>query len=199
MALACGSALRTLLQSRGIDIVATPECNIHVDCRASWVAEWRRHGWHVAPSSPEDGWCKTALISRIPLKPVTLCRCDCEHRCAAALLDLQAHGCKHPVLVASVYLQNGKADQANAQAVDCIMEAANAGRRTLVLGDWNLTQEEGEIAAMIHSGTIHPCDAAAKGLVLPPTGPVYNGTRRRRIDYGVTLGDLFASSVEQCP
>ena len=197
--IACGSALRTLLQSRGIDIVATPECNIHVDCRASWVAEWRRHGWHVALSSPEDGWCKTALISRIPLKPVTLCRCDCEHRCAAALLDLQAHGCKHPVLVASVYLQNGKADQANAQAVDCIMEAANAGRRTLVLGDWNLTQEEGEIAAMIHSGTIHPCDAVAKGLVLPPTGPVYNGTRRRRIDYGVTLGDLFASSVEQCP
>ena len=55
-------------------------------------------------SSPEEGWCKTALVSRIPLKPVTLCRCDCEHRCAAALLDLQSHGCKHPVLVASVYL-----------------------------------------------------------------------------------------------
>ena len=71
-------------------------------------------------------------------------------------------------------LQSGKADQANAQAVDCIMEAANAGRRTLVLGDWNLTQEqeEGEIAAMIHSGIIHPCDAVAKGVVLPPTGPV---------------------------
>ncbi|CAE7270798.1 hypothetical protein AK812_SmicGene40597 [Symbiodinium microadriaticum] len=60
---------------------------------------------------------------------------------------------------------------AHSKAVDCIMEAANAGRRTLVLGDWNLTQEqeEGEIAAM------------------------------RRIDYGVALGDLFASSVEQCP
>ena len=41
--IACGSALRTLLHSRGIDIVATPECNIHVDSRASWVAEW-----HVA-------------------------------------------------------------------------------------------------------------------------------------------------------
>ena len=197
--IACGSALRSLLNSRSIDLVATSECNIQLDSRATWVAEWRRHGWHVALSTPEGGWCKTAIISRIPLKPVTLCRCDCEHRCAAALLDLQSQGCKHPMLVASVYLQRNKPDLATAQAIDCITAASNAGRRTLILGDWNLTQEEGEIATMIQSDAIHPCDAAAKGRGLPPTGPKYNGSRRRRIDYGVTLGGLFASSVDHCP
>ena len=197
--IACGSALRSLLNSRSIDLVATSECNIQLDSRATWVAEWRRHGWHVALSTPEGGWCKTAIISRIPLKPVTLCRCDCEHRCAAALLDLQSQGCKHPLLVASVYLQCNKPDLAPAQAIDCITAASNAGRRTLILGDWNLTQEEGEIATMIQSDAIHPCDAAAKGRGLPPTGPKYNGSRRRRIDYGVTLGGLFASSVDHCP
>ena len=58
--IACGSALRSLLNSRGIDLVATSECNIQLDSRATWVAEWRRHGWHVALSTPEGGWCKNS-------------------------------------------------------------------------------------------------------------------------------------------
>ena len=32
-----------------------------------------------------------------------------------------------------------------------------------------------------------PCDAAAVGQALPFTGPVYNGARRRRIDFAVTF------------
>ena len=57
-------------------------------------------------------------------------------------------------------------------------------------------QEEGDLAALLQAGVVHSCDEAAWGQELPPTGPVYHGSRRRRVDYAVSVGDFRATAVD---
>ena len=195
-----GPALRPILDSWQVSLVSVSEVDVSVDSRASWAAEWKRHGWHVQLSAPEHGVCRVALLSRSPFKAVKVCEAEGLTRHAAALVDLQVAGRTEVVLCVAAYLQSGQPDRAEAQAKDLIVSADYCGRPSLLFGDWNTTQEEGFIAEAIQRGMVHACDTAARGEDLPPTGPPHQGVgRRRRIDYGLTLRDFLATEVFHVP
>ena len=195
-----GPALRPILDSWQVSLVSVSEVDVSVDSRASWAAEWKRHGWHVQLSAPEHGVCRVALLSRSPFKAVKVCEAEGLTRHAAALVDLQVAGRTEVVLCVAAYLQSGQPDRAEAQAKDLIVSADYCGRPSLLFGDWNTTQEEGFIAEAIQRGMVHACDTAARGEDLPPTGPPHQGVgRRRRIDYGLTLRDFLATEVLHVP
>ena len=195
----CGGTLRPLLATWNVVILALSEADIPAISRAKMALEWRCYGWFAAFSQPEDGTCRVALFSRFPMKQVNLCTADCQHRHVAALLGVQSNQDTMPLLVSAIYLQSGAFYMAQAQALDLISAADSTGRRCLLLGDWNLEQNEGDLAMLIQQGVVRACDAAARGQQLPMTGPVYRGSRRRRIDFALTLGDLFATAVDRMP
>ena len=57
-----------------------------------------------------------------------------------------------------------------------------------------MTQEQGTVAESLPT----LCDDAARGAILPPTGPLFQGSRRR-IAYGLTLHGLAATQVLHIP
>ena len=178
----CGAALRSILVRHSISLVAISEANIPTAARVAFAAEWKRYGWSAVFSAPEEQSCQVCLLSRIPLKQVSVCSQDGATRHAAALLDLKSARGPEPLLAIAVYLQSGKPLVAQAQANDILAGALSSGRRCLAFGDWNLVQEEGDLAALLQAGVVHSCDEAAWGQELPPTGPVYHGSRRRRVE-----------------
>ena len=189
----------TLLQEWQITLVAMSEADIPVTSRASWTGFWRAHGWHTHLSLPEAGLCRVALLSRVPFKPVNLCEADAAARHAAALVDLETpSGCLSLLCVAA-YLQSGQPAVADAQSQDILSAADSCGRPALVFGDFNMTQEQGTVAELLAANVVRACDDAARGAILPPTGPLYQGSRRRRIDYGLTLHGLAATQVLHIP
>ncbi|CAE7488209.1 unnamed protein product [Symbiodinium sp. CCMP2592] len=189
-----------LLDAWQISLVSVSEVDVNIDSRASWAKEWKRHGWHVQLSLPEQGVCRVALLSKIPLKAVKLCEADGLSRHAAAFIDLQVAGRTMSVLCVAVYLQSGQVATADAQARDILVSADYSGRPSLLFGDWNTAQEEGCIAETIQRGVCRACDEAARGEPLPLTGPKHNGaSRRRRIDYGLTMRDFVAVKVLHVP
>ena len=191
----CGAALRSILVRHSISLVAISEANIPAAARVAFAAEWKRYGWFAVFSAPEEQGCHVCLLSRIPLKQVSVCSQDGATRHAAALLDLKSARGPAPLLAIAVYLQSGKPQVAQAQANDILSGALSSGRRCLAFGDWNLVQEEGELAALLQANVVHACDEAAWGQDLPPTGPVFKGSRRRRVDYAVSVGDIHATAV----
>ena len=89
-----------------------------------------------------------------------------QYQHVAALLDVQSSQDTMPLLVSALYLQSGASYMAQAQALDLISAADSTGRRCLLLGDWNLEQNEGDLAMLIQQGVVRACDAAARGQLL---------------------------------
>ncbi|CAE7541147.1 RE2 [Symbiodinium sp. CCMP2592] len=146
-----------------VSLVSVSEVDVNIDSRTSWANEWKRHGWHVHLSLPENGVCRVALLSKIPFKAVKLREADGLSRHAAAFVDLQVAGRTMSVLCVAVYLQSGQIATADAQARDILISADYSGRPSLLFGDWNTTQEEGFIAETIQHGACRACDEAARG------------------------------------
>ena len=194
----CGPSLRHLLAQYETTLVALSEADIPSPSRASLAKEWQAFGWHAAFAAPEMGICRLMLLSRIPFKQVQICHADGGSRHVACMFDFQGDTGIAPILVIGLYLQSGNPSLAQAQAND-ILAGAYSGRRCVVLGDWNMEQREGDVAMLLRNNVIQACDEAARGCELPHTGPFHKGSRRRRVDYAVTVGDLFATKVDHVP
>ena len=179
-----------------ISVVAMSEADIPAASRVRFALEWKHHGWHVTLSEPEQGLCKVALLCRVQSKSINLCTEDGRTRNASALLDLRGPCGAEPLLITAVYLQSGACATAQAQAQDIISGALASRRKCVIIGDFNLEQHEGDIAMLLQQGIVRACDEAARGSQLPATGPRHSGIRRRRIDYALAVGDLFATRVD---
>ena len=200
LGLSCGGSLRPLLAAWNIDLVALSEADVTYDSGPSWIREWKAAGWHACLSAPGDsGVSRVALLSRLPFKVVQLCSGEGLGRQAAALIDVATPRGTDTLLCVAAYFQSGQKAVAEAQFQDVIAEADYSGRSTLIFGDFNLTQQEGLVAEVVQSGLAFACDDAARGEELPCTGPVRDGRRRRRIDYGLTLHGLVATEVLRVP
>ena len=188
--------VQAFLAAHDVQIAVLPEADVNVSSGLSFCNEWRARGHFAALSSPEAGLSKVALVSSIPLKQVTLSAGEATTRHVAALVDLVGpDGRVEPLLVVGVYLQSGDEPTAAGQAEDLVQLAFHSGFRFLVLGDFNLEQTHPVIADCVLAGAVHRCDDCFPGA-LPPTGPVFRGSRRRRIDFGLAHCQWPALSVE---
>ncbi|CAE7336588.1 OTU5 [Symbiodinium sp. KB8] len=121
--------------------------------------------------------------------------------CSAARSQLCRSGCSGvvvwplsegtaSVLVVSFYGYPGDAPRTSL-AFDSLMSAvATFGGPFVVLGDYNITQMEGSLAAMLATGAIRAADDTGG-----PQHPNTNPTNTRRIDFAVTHQNLVACHV----
>eukprot|EP00439_Symbiodinium_sp_Y106_P033647 s699_g4.t1 len=177
---ATSEQVQAFLLDHSVDIAVLPEADINEASGLSFCNDWRARGMHAALSSPEAGVSRVAVISSAPFKQVTLSTGEAATRHVAVLTDLEGpSGATVTIMIVGVYLQAGDESAAAGQL------ALHSGFRFLLLGGFFLVQEHPVIMECATTGVVKRCDDCYPSL-LPPTGPVYRGTRRRRIDFGLT-------------
>ena len=101
-------------------------------------------------------------------------------RCAAILIDcVNTAGVQEPILFVGLYLEAGNEPVAAGQAEDVLQQAVHAGFRFVAIGDWNLLPEHPVLLEYCTSGLVSCADECRPGELLPATGPMYQGSRRR--------------------
>ena len=183
------------LDSHPIDVVALPEADVPAFSSVGFCNSWRPWGRFAALSAPVDGRCRVALVSSIPMRQVSLRAQECHGRYVAALLDLGSPHQVETILVVGVYLQNGNEATAAGQFEDILQLCLQTGFRFVMVGDFNLTPAHEVLIEHVAGGSVSLADDCRLGEVLPATGPVYRGTRRRRIDFALQHKDLYAQQV----
>ena len=86
-----------------------------------------------------------------------------------------------------MYLQPGNEAEAAGQAEGVLQQALHCGFRFAALGDFNLTPQHPMILEYLDSGEVCAGDDCQPGVVQPATGPVFRGSRRRRIDFAYSI------------
>ena len=71
-----------------MDVVVIPEADVPEWSSVGFCNAWRAYGRYATLSPPENGVCKVALISSIPMRPVILPVTEAVGRCVAAVLDV---------------------------------------------------------------------------------------------------------------
>ena len=142
-------------------------------------------GWPVA--------CMPALVQRrmanavLPCSAPSLQKAEGATRHAAVLVDLKnAQGNVEFFLVVAMNGQAGDEAAVADRIEDILQMAMHSGFRFLLLGDFNLVPAHPMLLDYLADGTVIAYDECQPGEQLPPTGPVYKGHRRRRIDFGLS-------------
>ena len=183
----CLDELCPFLEQHSADVVALPEADVPEFSSVGFCNAWRSRGMYATLSVPEDGKCRVALLCSFPSKSIVLSRAEGATRHAAALVDLKnAQGSVETFLVIAVYGQAGNEAAAADQIEDILQMAMNSGFRFLLIADFNLVPENPMLLEYLADGVLIACDECQPGEQLPPTGPIYQGYRRRRIDFGLS-------------
>ena len=188
--------LDSFMKENSLDVVVLPEADVPEFSSVGFCNAWRAYGCFAVLSPPLQGSCRVAIVSRVHLRAATLPATEAHGRCAAAILDVLGPAqVVEPVMIVGLYLQAGNEVQAAAQAEDIFQQALHSGFRFVAVGDFNLTQQHPVILEYLSSGMLVAGDACCPGEELPATGPVYQGRRRRRIDFALQHPQLIASDV----
>ncbi|CAE7489116.1 unnamed protein product, partial [Symbiodinium necroappetens] len=161
-------AVRAMLSQESVQIAAFQEADINPLSAAGFVAAWRRHKYQ-------------AVLSPVDSRGM--------HRVALGGGVANFGG---PYLGAcGLFLRLPGRRPRTSLAFDSLMSAvATFGGPFVVLGDYNITQMEGSLAAMLATGAIRAADDTG-GSLHPNTNP----TNTCRIDFAVTHQNLVACHV----
>ena len=188
--------LDSFMKANSLDVVVLPEADVPEFSSVGFCNAWRAYGCFAVLSPPLQGSCRVAIVSRVHLRAATLPAAEARGRCAAVILDVLGPAqVVEPMMIVGLYLQAGNEVQAAAQAEDIFQQALHSGFRFVAVGDFNLTQQHPVILEYLSSGMLVAGDACCPGEELPATGPVYQGRRRRRIDFALQHPQLIASDV----
>ena len=185
----CVDSLCSLLSGYRADLIAMSEADVPHASRSGLRLQWQRLGFHTVFSSPEPRGSRVMLLS--------LEVDEASSRYAAAWLDyIDDQGRSDAILVVALYLQSSCRATAQRQLAEIVAGVHSLNCKALLFGDFNLVQSEDQLASFLQQGIIHAADEVACGSPLPATGPVVSGARRRRIDFALTCGGLFPSSLD---
>ena len=160
------------LRQESIQLASLQEVDINVESAVGFCTHWKSQGCTavLAPLDADRCQHRVALISSLPIKPVTLGNdFDCSRVAAGLVGNLP----KTSLLVESLF-----------------EKTVTFGGPVLALGDWNAVEEEGVLARHLASGRLIPLDDGDRSD-LRYTNP----TRTRRIDYGVSTAHIRADAV----
>ena len=194
--ISCQGPLCDFLSDSPTDLVALPEADVPEFSSVGWINSWRCWDRFAALSFPVEGVCKVGLVSCLPLRPVQLRAPAAAGRHVAAMVECGvSEAVAETFLVVGVYLQCGNEPEAAGQFEEVLQACLATGFRFVIVGDFNLTPEHHIFLEYAASGLISLGDDCVPGGDLPPSGPVYRGARRRRIDFAVQHSGLRATQV----
>ena len=137
-----------------------------------------------------------ALVSSVPMRPATLQVSEAQGRYAAAVIDMQAGPEEtEPIMVVGLYLQCGDEATAAGQAEDILQQPLRVGFGFVAIGDFNMLPQHPVLVECLAAGGVCAGDDCRPGEELPPIGPIFQGHRRRRIDFSLQHAQLRAQEV----
>ena len=177
----------------GAELLSIQEADVNPLSKLGYLKEWRSLGATAILSQLDDGANshRVALVSKLPIQPVTLKTELASTRYSAGLIDCRISGRISKVLMVAFYGFPNDA-HATSQALLEVFEAVKRfGGAFILLGDYNMTQEEGAVRDLLMEGSARSLDEMFLGP-LPPTNPL----NTRRIDFGLADSTVLATDVQ---
>ena len=173
------------------DVLSLQEVNVNALSAPGYCAAWLSRGYTAILSDPDpvSGLHRVALISKLPIKPVSLKLGGGCARIAAGLTELTTSQGSRSILIIALYGFAGDLPSTSFLVKEATAACKSFGGTFLMMGDFNCTQEEGSVCSLLQQGAIRSFDEA--GTDLPATNP----TRTRRIDFGLCHHLLWAQEV----
>ena len=178
--------LVTMAQVQNFQVYCISEADVNTFSGPGYLQAWRSRGWTAALSEGLEGISKVALASSHHFRIIRLPTEEASGRHVAGIFEFRNQQQKViEVLIVAFYGCPQSEARAQAQAMDVLMAAKSTGLPFIVAGDWNTTQETGALARAIQNQAVLACDEVDLSSNLPATGPIYSGSRRRRIDFAI--------------
>ncbi|CAE7531982.1 unnamed protein product, partial [Symbiodinium microadriaticum] len=173
-------------QVQNFQVYCISEADVNTFSGPGYLQAWRSRGWTAALSEGLEGISKVALASSHHFRIIRLPTEEASGRHVAGIFEFRNQQQKViEVLIVAFYGCPQSEARAQAQAMDVLMAAKSTGLPFIVAGDWNTTQETGALARAIQNQAVLACDEVDLSSNLPATGPIYSGSRRRRIDFAI--------------
>lgn len=187
------AAAADVFMQSGSEVMALQEVDVNAASAVSTVAAFRAHGLRLLLGSFDGTFHRTALLSRVQGRQVSLPGVAHQARYTAAIFEFAGSAGWMKVLVACTYGHASDPVEAADHAFDLAAALAASGHSWVMVGDFNVGMEEDPMCRRcsdLFAG--RPLDETFIGEVaLPMTSP----NRLRRIDYGWASFDLPATSV----
>ena len=172
-------------------VASFQEVNINTTSAVGYVSEWQAKRCKIILSPPDVSKChRVALVSTLPVTPAHLQLDLAGPRVAAGLIAWPSGTVHHHILVAAFYGYADSAERTHAAFAELHLALQAYGGHFIIVGDFNVTQEEGPISAALAAGTLRAADDASQ-VSLPATSPA----DIRRIDFALHHPCLFALNV----
>ena len=177
----------------GATVLCLQEVDVNSASAPGTVSSFRRHGLFLLLGG-FDGFCyRTAILSSTQGRPVQLQGVQDASRVATAIFEFVSSRGVRKVLISSCYGDACDALKATDHAFQVAGASAAVGMEWMMLGDFNVSQDERPVAARLAAAGCIRCldDFFLCGGPLPMTSPA----RSRRIDYGWASCDLAPVAV----
>ena len=172
-------------------VASFQEVNINTTSAVGYVSEWQAKRCKIILSPPDVSKChRVALVSTLPVTPVHIQLDLASPRVAAGLIAWPSGTVHHHILVAAFYGYADSAERTHAAFAELHLALQAYGGHFIIVGDFDVTQEEGPISAALAAGTLRAVDDASQ-VSLPATSPA----DIRRIDFALHHPCLFALNV----
>ena len=173
------------------DILAVQELEVNLHSAASFVEAMRHFGIHVFFCYAENDVYRTAVLSKLPGRRMELPDVQ-TNRLACASFEFVVCGDYVKVLVASYYGCAHDRQVAVDGATDAIRALRRSGYEWVMLGDFNVDQQEELMARTVGGGLAWSWDEPFMHESSLP------GTRSsgRRLDYALGCGRLTPRTVD---
>ena len=188
-----GEIIRNLLENFPCAVIGLQEVNINPFIHVSFADEWRAFGFHclLGAFDSDANVYRVAIISKLPLRQVTLPDVTCASRYAAGVVEVQQTSCVEKVLFGTIYGHANCVDSANDLVREVTSGMAQFTDKWILMGDYNLTACEGAVCELVSNGTVYNMDDPFCSSTLPAT----RGDKRR-IDYGLCCKHLHPVAVD---
>ena len=175
-------AILSALSEVKVNLMALQEIDVFQASCASYVQEWKAHGFETLLGELEHG--QTFCVPRLQVSnPQSVSE---WHLLPSKGCDwhVDQHGVRK-ILISSIYCHAADRDAAGILVRKTRNALSQSRLAWIILGDFNMTQEEGGVLELIANGDAYGLDDRQEG--------------HRRLDFGLASRGLFATKLMQVP
>ena len=177
-----------VIRQQSLDVIALQEVDLNASSSLRFVQFWKQQGFHACVGAEQEGLCRTALLSRLPLQAFALGLH--ANRCTGAVLEIYRDSRFYKVALVSFYGFPNDSPSPGALLEATLQEIAPSGLDFIILGDFQFQTSEQPVSPLLAAGLASDLDDCRMTPPVP-TGP----GRTRVIDYALSSRGLHADTA----
>ena len=144
--------------SQQCDFLSLQEVDVNLLSASGYCAGWQSRGYKAILSELDvaNDLHRVALVTRLPIKPVSLNLGVRNARVAAGLTELGTSNGFESVLVVALYGFSGDLPATNQLVQEVVASCKSFGGTFMIVGDYNCTQHEGTVCNLLQAGWTCP-------------------------------------------